>query len=155
MSRPKPETEEEIGRRRCARLVGSAAPPGGTEEEKEIAIEFWYFLMLRVFPAPQPYLVTHRATWAERYMGLALSQLAGRHTSWLGRDRPHVRTSPNANSTRVAVVSTKLHISKMSTEQDDPWPSFCSSPPLQQHPSSAVAEIAHYVLDELSRNKCR
>jgi hypothetical protein len=33
LSRPRPRTEEEIGRRRCARLVGSAAPPGGTEEE--------------------------------------------------------------------------------------------------------------------------
>jgi hypothetical protein len=43
------------------------------EEEKEIAIEFWYFLMLRVYPTPQPYLVTHRATWAERYMGLTHS----------------------------------------------------------------------------------
>jgi hypothetical protein len=41
MSRPKPETEG-IDRRRCARLVGSAAPPGGTEE-KEIAIEFLVF----------------------------------------------------------------------------------------------------------------
>jgi hypothetical protein len=48
VSRPRPETEEEIGRRRCARLVGSAAPPGGTEEMKGIAIELWYFLIVRV-----------------------------------------------------------------------------------------------------------